>query len=458
MVPSRGDQKSYVGIPPKRPPNVGPEKVEPRGTATAPQGGKPAKSTSKFLPGSETAPVKVTVTENSIVITSTDPEALDEIEKLLSYLPADPLASGNFKIFFLKHVPALTAKQVLDQILTGDTTAGGGTSTSSGLVGDVARGMLGGLGGSMVEGMLGSGSSGSVGSLLSGSAVIVPDNRLNALFVQASPTEMALIQQLLVHIDAQGMPENEVVRRPGMIPVFFTNADEIATILRETYKDRLIGGAGGGGQGQPNPREFLEALRGGNERGRGAQRRDADADKMTIGVDRRSNSLIVVAPQPLFEEVEELVAVLDQASEEPSNDVRHVITLRSVSPDALARALKAIGGDKVKTTTSATASTTTPSATTPPATTTPGTQPGFQPQQTMESPQERIQRFLQFREAMGGGRDGGGGGGGGDRVRAFGFPFGGGGFPGSGGPGGGGPGGGSRDGGGRDGGRSGPRR
>jgi hypothetical protein len=310
----------------------------------------------------------------------------------------------------------------------------------------------------MVEGMLGSGSSGSVGSLLSGSAVIVPDNRLNALFVQASPTEMALIQQLLVHIDAQGMPENEVVRRPGMIPVFFTNADEIATILRETYKDRLIGGAGGGGQGQPNPREFLEALRGGNERGRGAQRRDADADKMTIGVDRRSNSLIVVAPQPLFEEVEELVAVLDQASEEPSNDVRHVITLRSVSPDALARALKAIGGDKVKTTTSATASTTTPSATTPPATTTPGTQPGFQPQQTMESPQERIQRFLQFREAMGGGRDGGGGGGGGDRVRAFGFPFGGGGFPGSGGPGGGGPGGGSRDGGGRDGGRSGPRR
>src|SRR5207302_9152699 len=162
-------------------------------------------------------PVKVTVTDKGIVISCEDPAALDAIEELLSLLPADPVASGNFRIYYLKHMTATNAKQELDQILSGDTTESGGTTASGNAVGDVARGMLGGLGGSMVEGLLGSGSGGGVGSLVSGSALIVPDERLKALIVQTSPSEQSLIEQVLYYIDAEDGPDTKVARKPGMI-------------------------------------------------------------------------------------------------------------------------------------------------------------------------------------------------------------------------------------------------
>src|SRR5207237_4568455 len=79
------------------------------------------------------------------------------------------------------------------------------------------------------------------------------------------------------------------------------------------------------------------------------QRRTEEADKMTIGVDKRSNSLIVVAPQPLFDEVNRLVEVLDYSSAEPTNDARRIMSINGTSGDTLARALRAIGGEKVQT-------------------------------------------------------------------------------------------------------------
>jgi type II secretory pathway component GspD/PulD (secretin) len=382
-----------------------------------PQSGRPAtngepRPKAGELPGSADKPVKITVTDKGIVISSEDPAALDAVEELLSLLPADPVASGAFKIYYLKHVSASVAKQELDQILTGDTGESGGTSTSGNLVGDVARGMLGSLGGSMVEGLLSSGSSGGVGSLVAGTPLIVPDDRLNALIVQAGPGEQNLIEQLLVYIDAEEGPDTKVARKPGLIPVFYHSADEIAAVVRELYQDRMITGARGGGGQQPSPREFIEALRGPSS-GRGSarnQRRAEEADKMTVGVDPRSNSLIVVAPQTLFDEVDQLVAVLDQASEEPSNEVRRVITIGGgVSADALAKALKAIGGDKVTTTTTGTGIG--PSTQTTRPGTTPGTtptQPGIVPSPTGTevSPEERIQRFMQLRELFPGGSSG----------------------------------------------------
>jgi hypothetical protein len=340
-----------------------PAKPQPA-TAQPPKSGKGID-----LPGSPDEPVIITVTDKGFIISSKDPEALDAVEELLALLPADPVASGNFKIYYLKHIPAATAKAELDQILTGDTTESGGTTASGNLVGDVARSTLGSLGGSLVEGLLSSGSAGGVGSLVSGTALIVPDDRLNALIVQASPAEQSIIEQVLYHIDAEDGPDTKVARKPGMIPVFSTNAEEIAAIVKELYQDRMIGGRGGANQ-QPNPQQFFEALRGATGGGGRNQRnrRNEDLDRMSVSVDARSNSLVVVAPQPLFEEVQYLVRVLDYASQEPTNDVRKVVKMTGINADALSQALKAIAGEKVQTMTAG--PTTTPGA---PSTTTPGT-------------------------------------------------------------------------------------
>ena len=68
---------------------------------------------------------------------------------------------------------------------------------------------------------------------------------------------------------------------------------------------------------QPTPEEFIRALRGGNRRDSGRDRRQEEAQsRMTVGVDKRRNALIVAAPDGLFEEVKRLVAELDQIDPE----------------------------------------------------------------------------------------------------------------------------------------------
>ncbi len=404
-------------------PTVETPAVEPKAAKPQPAAEPAAKPGE--LPGSPDKPVKITITEKGIIVSSEDPEAIAAVEELLALLPPDPVASGNFKIYYLKHIPAATAKQELDQILTGDTTESGGTSAAGNLVGDVASSMFGGLGGSMVSGLLGAGQSGGVGSLVSGTALIVPDERLNALIVQASPAEQTLIEQVLQHIDAEDGPDTKVERKPGMIPVYFTSADEIAAIVKELYQDRLIGGRGAA---QANPQQqFFEAIArnaGGGNRNQRNQRRNEDLDKMSVSVDARFNALIVVAPKPLFDQVEHLVGVLDRASEEPSNDVRRVVKMSGLNADALSKALQAIGGPKVQTTTP-TPATTPGTPGTPGTTTQPGTFPAGSPFDA--------QRIFQMQQGIGRGRGQGGG------FPGGGFP--GGGFPNRGfGPGGGGTG------------------
>jgi hypothetical protein len=74
---------------------------------------------------------------------------------------------------------------------------------------------------------------------------------------------------------------------------------------------------------------------------------------MTVGVDTRSNSIVIAAPEPLFQEVKLLVDQLDQAGAEEAETMR-VVTLKSASPELVQRAITSITGGKVTTNTSTT--------------------------------------------------------------------------------------------------------
>ena len=68
---------------------------------------------------------------------------------------------------------------------------------------------------------------------------------------------------------------------------------------------------------------------------------------MSIGVDVRTNSLIVAAPDTLFEEVRQLVEQLDVGAGDQNQTVR-VVALHSSSPEAVEQALSAIAGESVQ--------------------------------------------------------------------------------------------------------------
>ncbi len=370
----------------------------------------------------------VSITPSGLVIASNDLDALDDFEKLLgTFTDQSALLGSEPTVYWLKYVKADVAAETLNQIVNGASASGGGGS----LLGDVASSMLGDVGGGMLGGLIGGSD-----SFIAGSASIIPDVRLNALIVQAAPTDLSLIDRLLPIIDREASPEDvQTDGKPRLIPVLYMDAEQMSTIVKQMFPDRIAGAAAGGRQQQQqqaSPADFINALRGGGGGGRGGrgggQGAEAEPAKMAIGVDPRSNSLIVAAPEPLFREVQLLVQQLDQEGLE-SDDAMDVVTINYGNPESVHAALQALIGEQIKTSSPSSSSTGgTASAATPGG----GAPPGA------EDIQRRIEAFRALRG--GGGSPFGGGGAGGSPFggRGGGSPFGGGGGRGGGGPGGGG--------------------
>ena len=279
------------------------------------------------------APIIVIPGPNGLTITSEDLEALDEFERLLASASSRS-RNGPMTVFYLKHAKAHDVAEELDKILSGGTSESEGSSTK-----------------------------GSAGrkALATGPIKITAETRLNALLVLANRADQDTIEQLLKILDLKESPEDVAVApKPRMIPVDHTRAKDIADVLRQVYADRLVltlgeemqqsrtagrgallpmlmGGMGGGRGG-------FEGGGGGGGRGQSAQNQ---VNRISIGIDARTNTLIVAAVDPLFEEVKQLVQQLDVAAASENETVR-VVTLHRTSAAAVEKALTAFAGDAVQ--------------------------------------------------------------------------------------------------------------
>jgi type II secretory pathway component GspD/PulD (secretin) len=95
----------------------------------------------------------------------------------------------------------------------------------------------------------------------------------------------------------------------------------------------IRGGFGGGSS----------SSRGGSSSRRGG----TDTVKMSVSADPRTNSLIVSAPNQLFEEVKLLVETLDQATAD-NNSAMKVVALKRSSGSTVQKALTSIAGENVR--------------------------------------------------------------------------------------------------------------
>ncbi len=353
------------------------------------------------------ADIRVEFTPNGIIISSEDTKALDQFEELIRKIapPTGPIGGKGFTVFFLKHSKAEVARQLISDILGGSTSDGGGGT----LVGDMASNLMGGGGGILGALLGGGGGAGGGGAVTTvqgtGPISIVADSRLNCLIVQAMPADAQLIEQLLKIVDREGsITDIETAGKPHIIPIIYVSADSVAQIVREAFANRMSTGAGqGGGGGQPNPADIIRALRGG--RGGGASEAKSEEPKMTIAVDNRSNALIVTAPDQLFQQVEELVQMIDQGSANLDEEVV-VVSLKKGNAEAVQKALAAVMGRTSTTTSSSN------------RTNTGGQRQGFGGMgfggATTGDIQQRMQFLQQLQGAGGGGRGGFGGMGGGN--------------------------------------------
>lgn len=326
-------------------------------------------------PPQEPSPIIVTQGPGGLMIASRDVEALNAFERLLSTLASGQSTGREMTVFYLKYAKAGPVAETLEQILAGSTGSTGSSSSPSGGFGfpGFGFGFPGGFMGGMRGGPPPSTSSSTTTSTPAstsafsarayaptGPVQITPDTRLNALFVNANPTDLDTIEELLKVLDQKESPEDILAEpKPRLIPVFNTQAEEIAQVIQQVYQDRMVSAPGSqfGGRGFGGPGGFMMAMQQmqqmaqqqgqrGSRRGRTGSQRE-ETEKMSIGVDARTNSLIVSAPEALFEEVKELVEQLDQGATE-SNQVLRVVTLNRASPTAIEEALSTLLGNTVQ--------------------------------------------------------------------------------------------------------------
>src|SRR4029079_1082675 len=124
------------------------------------------------------------------------------------------------------------------------------------------------------------------------------------------------------------------------------------------------------------PQEMMKMIRGGNNA-------EQQVQKMSIAVDTRNNMLIVRAPDPLFDDIKELVSNLDQANGE-SPQTTKVVTLQHTNSSAVQRALTSLLGNVKTSTTSAQGPGQTPTA----------TQTSSSQGSDEESPEDRMRRAM----------------------------------------------------------------
>ncbi|QDV63004.1 secretin N-terminal domain-containing protein [Crateriforma conspicua] len=270
---------------------------------------------------SQAAMIRCQLISRGLLIQSDDSDALAEFKRHLQNIagPAE-LAPSPPIIFYLSYAKANDALRMLAELLDG------GEAAREGQAGTLVNGYVSGGGtylGSIVtsrEGTM---------TMMAGSITVVADPRLNRLIAQGTAGDLTLIESYLKIIDKDNsLTDNKTYGVTRVIEVVHADVNEVAAAIREAFADRIadskasVAAAGGGGdpRREQDPRQRDNDDRGDSKRPSGkkpgASAPEIAEPKMTVAVHEPSQSLIITAPDQLFEQVQALVDRLDASSEQ----------------------------------------------------------------------------------------------------------------------------------------------
>ena len=319
--------------------------------------------------------VVVSVTPAGIVITSDNPEALRKLEEVIRMLSDETiLGKMELRTYRLTHSTATVVSPMLQSLMgTGSSPAG---VTGAGSV-DLPEWQQ-----SEVLGLL----SAQINSVeKTGTITISVDERLNSLYILANLVDHKTIEKLLKILDQPGRDDIMNRARPRLVQLINIRAEEAKTVVETIYANRMqnsgnnsnrsqlgsLGSSSGRGesnravnsQGGPPPvpmtmggpsgnmpqemlQQAMESMRGRS----GSSTPREQEPPMTLGIDPRTNSLIVSSSESLFLEVKAFVETLDAAALQTTT-VMVTESLVSISPDLVRQTISNLLGDAVKFTT-----------------------------------------------------------------------------------------------------------
>lgn len=363
---------------------------------------KPSSATETAPPSKNDSPVVITVLGDELLLTSQDPAVLDQLEELLTKTMEVLPPRLQWTVFTLQSADATEVATMLQQLIP-DSTVTKSTSSMGGF------GALGGgvsSFGSNLMGMTGLGNMAANPQTLQ----IIPELRLNALFVAGPTTKVREVEEMLKVLDSNELPDNLRNKSSHIVQLEYADAQEVYDVLKDVYKGYLD-------EGNANPQANALAMLMGGGRGRGEANQKPKA-QLALGIDKRTNQVIVWGDENLFKEIEALTLNLDQAAQEAKRTVR-VLSLQNTNSSVVTSALGQLM-PKVKVSSSGPriSSSSNSGGGTSPGTTSSGTSPQI-PNQDQQMREMFRQRMMQGGGGQGGfgsgspfrgGNPGGGGG------------------------------------------------
>ncbi|HMO34631.1 MAG TPA: secretin N-terminal domain-containing protein, partial [Gemmatales bacterium] len=266
-------------------------------------------------PGDPSKPVFIASLSrtNGVLIGSDDAEALDFAEQVLAYLTKE--GDEYYEVIPLKNSNAEIVRTTLDELINGKRQQGG--------MGGFPFPMMGG-GGNMRE-------------TITGPIVrLAADKRTNSILVRAPRQIVVTIRRFIeTELDVNNI-DQKLQPKPRIFKLLNADASEMASILKEIYKEYVETPSAGGPQpGMPfNP--FMR------------QQPTAEPERsirLSVAANTRDNSLIMNCPDILWPEIEALLLDMDKDSLDSTKQVK-VINVGKADPVMLQRAVDAITGKK----------------------------------------------------------------------------------------------------------------
>lgn len=284
-------------------------------------GKKPANN----APVEKKNPVAVSTNGDNLIISSMDLEALNRLENMIEALTQAIPPKNQWTVFYLRSADATSTAKMLESLFPSSSVSD--MDTGSGMFSGISN-----IGGSLMDATglttLGMGPQ---------TLRIIPEVRSNALYVTGPSDKVRSVEQMLKVLDTSELPASLRDRSPGIIPVEFASATEVANIVKELYKDYLQAP-----QQQNNSRRggnpFAAMMGGGASGGSNAQPAEA---RLAVSVDDNANQLLVSASDSLFQEIESLVRELDYSAKMSRKSVQ-VVTLNNGNSALIQSALTSL--------------------------------------------------------------------------------------------------------------------
>ncbi len=162
---------------------------------------------------------------------------------------------------------------------------------------------------------------------------VAADDRLNMIVIHASRADREVIGGLIQVLDSPDVTDALSINQPIIVTVRNTDADRILAILSNVFRTQMS--SGGGRKQVPIPEglpvELASLLQQVNVATSGPL--------LTLGVDTVTNSVIVLAPPQLRDQVKSTIEQIDGAVETEPGERIEIIQLQKTSPARIQRAL-----------------------------------------------------------------------------------------------------------------------